>query len=64
MDSASFTANASGRLVTHDGNAAFVPAPLPPALDFTPELVTSLSEAARSVGLLAGRGHNLAGRTQ
>jgi Fic family protein len=59
MDPASFTANAPGRLVTHDGNPAFVPTPLPPTLDFTPELVARLSSAASSVGLLAGTGRNL-----
>jgi cell filamentation protein, protein adenylyltransferase len=59
MDPASFVANAPGRLVSHDGNAAFVPAPLPPTLDFTSELVTYLSKAAGSIGLLAGTGRNL-----
>lgn len=59
MDKTSFTANAPGRLVVHDGHEAFVPAALPPELAFTPELVTHLSRAASSVGLLAGTGRNL-----
>jgi Fic family protein len=59
MDPAIFTAQAPGRLVTYDGHTAFVPAPLPPDLDFTSELVASLSRAASSVGLLAGTGRNL-----
>jgi len=63
MDPASFTANAPGRFVTRDGSVAFVPAPLPPALDFTPELVGSLSRAASNVGLLAGMGRNLTNPT-
>lgn len=59
MDQDSFTAKASGRLVSHDGHLAFVPAPLPPTLDFSPELVAHVSRAANSVGLLAGTGRNL-----
>jgi Fic family protein len=59
MDPASFVDTAPGRLVSHDGNVAFVPFPLPPTLDFTPELVTDLSRAASCIGLLAGTGRNL-----
>jgi len=59
MDQELFTANAPGRLVSHDGHLAFVPAPLPPALDFSPELVAHVSRASNSVGLLAGTGRNL-----
>jgi Fic family protein len=59
MDRDIFTANAPGRLVSHDGHLAFVPAPLPPTLDFSPELVAHVSRAANSVGLLAGTGRNL-----
>jgi Fic family protein len=59
MNRDTFTANASGRLVSHDGCLAFVPAPLPPALDFSPELVAQLSRASNNVGLLAGTGRNL-----
>ncbi len=59
MNTASFVPNAPGRLVSHDSNVAFVPAPLPPTLDFTSELVTELSKAAGCIGLLAGTGRNL-----
>jgi Fic family protein len=59
MDPASFLANAPGRLVPHDGNVAFVPAPLPPRLDLSPELIVDLSKAAGCIGLLAGTGRNL-----
>ncbi|MGA9876736.1 MAG: Fic family protein [Solirubrobacteraceae bacterium] len=59
MDPANFTDNAPGRLLAHDGHQAFVPNPLPPTLEFTPELVTRLSKADNSVGLLAGTGRNL-----
>jgi Fic family protein len=60
MDPADFTASAPGRLVAFDDHHAFVPAPLPPKLEFTPELVTRLSRADTGVGLLAGTGRNLA----
>jgi Fic family protein len=59
MDPSSFVADAPGRLVRHDGNVAFVPAPLPPSLDFPAELVTDLSKAAGCIGLLVGTGRNL-----
>ncbi len=59
MDPANFTDNAPGRLVAYDGHQAFVPDPLPPTLEFTPELVTRLSKADNGVGLLAGTGRNL-----
>src|ERR687887_1440321 len=41
------------------GYAAFVPDPLPPALEWTPELVRALSDADRLVGRLAGEGGRL-----
>lgn len=59
MDRDIFTADAPGRLVSRDGHSAFVPAPLPPPLDFSSELVAHVSRAATSVGLLAGTGRNL-----
>jgi Fic family protein len=59
MDPADFTDNAPGRLVPCNGHHAFVPDPLPTALEFTPELVTCLSRADNGVGLLAGTGRNL-----
>jgi Fic family protein len=60
VDPADFTDNAPGRLVACDGHQAFVPDPLPTVLEFTPKLVTTLSRADNSVGLLAGTGRNLA----
>lgn len=61
MDSAKFTEQSSGKLVkTHDGHCAFVPGPLPPAIEFTRELADQLAKAANAVGLLAGTGRNIA----
>ncbi|HEX4963821.1 MAG TPA: Fic family protein [Thermoanaerobaculia bacterium] len=42
-----------------EGARAFVPAPLPPALQWTPSLVRALSEADRAIGELAGEGRRL-----
>lgn len=41
------------------GYSAFIPAPLPPAIEWTAELVAALSEADRQVGRLAGEGRQL-----
>ncbi len=41
------------------GYQAFVPAPLPPDIPWTPELLRTLSDADRRVGQLAGEGRNL-----
>jgi Fic family protein len=60
MDRDSFTDRSPGQLVlTHDGHAAYVPAPLPPDLEFTAALVDCVAAAANAVGLLAGTGRNL-----
>ena len=53
------TANVPGKLVPQDGCSAFVPAPLPPTLDWTPRLIRVLSDADRLVGRLAGEGGRL-----
>ena len=51
---------ASGRKVMcPQGYTAFVPNPLPPAFSWTPELVSSLSDADYLLGRLAGEGHSL-----
>jgi len=50
------TANIPGKLVPQGGYSAFVPAPLPPALDWTPRLIRVLSDADRLIGRLAGEG--------
>ena len=42
-----------------DGRWAFVPAALPPKLDYGPPLVAALSEADRALGELAGLGRTL-----
>jgi Fic family protein len=48
-----------GRIVTQGSYSAFVPAPLPPTLDWTAQLISALSEADRLVGRLAGEGGRL-----
>jgi Fic family protein len=60
MDPAQFIAHDTGRLVkTLDGHVAFVPAPLPPKIDLSFELMRRLSEADHAVGKLAGIGRIL-----
>ena len=67
MDSEMFRESPSGSLVkssiTENGRTkeyrAFVPNPLPPAIEYDPDLVQLLSEADRSLGLLAGTGQQL-----
>src|SRR6201987_1083941 len=53
------TANLPGRRALQRGYSAFVPAPLPPALDWTPRLIRVLSDADRLIGRLAGEGGRL-----
>ena len=53
------TANIPGKLVPQDVYSAFVPASLPPALDWTPRLIRVLSDADRLIGRLAGEGGRL-----
>lgn len=48
-----------GRKVPQHGYSAFVPAPLPPTLSWTPRLIAVLSDADRLVGRLAGEGGRL-----
>lgn len=48
-----------GKKVPQDGYSAFVPAPLPPALTWTPRLIRVLSDADRLIGRLAGEGGRL-----
>lgn len=48
-----------GRRIAQSGYSAFVPAPLPPVIAWTPRLVRSLSEADRLIGRLAGEGGRL-----
>src|SRR5271170_7244186 len=48
-----------GKKLSQGAYSAFVPAPLPPALDWSPRLVGVLSEADRLIGRLAGEGGRL-----
>jgi Fic family protein len=55
VDAAGFKESASGRLVmVEGGHPAFVPAPLPPALEFGGELAERLSAADAALGELSG----------
>ena len=51
-------ANIPGKRVSQGSYFAFVPAPLPPELDWTPRLIGALSDADRLVGI-AGEGGRL-----
>ncbi|HEX8799776.1 MAG TPA: Fic family protein, partial [Terriglobales bacterium] len=51
--------NIPGRKVSQGSYSAFVPAPLPPELNWTPRLIGALSDADRLVGRLAGEGGRL-----
>jgi Fic family protein len=53
-------ADVPGKRVSQGSYSAFVPAPLPPELDWTPRLIGALSDADRLVGRLAGEGGRLA----
>ena len=51
--------NIPGKKVPQGSYAAFVPASLPPKLDWTPRLIRVLSDADRLIGKLAGEGGRL-----
>ena len=51
--------NILGKKVSQGSYSAFVPAPLPPELEWTPRLIGALSDADRLVGRLAGEGGRL-----
>ena len=53
------TANLPGKMVPQGGYSAFIPAPLPPTLDWTQRLMRVLSDADRLIGRLAGEGGRL-----
>ena len=53
------TTNIPGKKVPQGSYSAFLPAPLPPKLDFTPRLIRVLSDADRLIGKLAGEGGRL-----
>src|SRR4029077_6089587 len=48
-----------GQKVSQGSYSAFVPAPLPPELNWTPQLIGALSDADRLIGRLAGEGGRL-----
>ncbi|NBX03871.1 MAG: Fic family protein [Alphaproteobacteria bacterium] len=48
-----------GKKVPQGGYSTFIPAPLPPELEWTPRLVKLLSDADRLIGKLAGEGARL-----
>jgi Fic family protein len=60
MDPLKFSSSSSGKVVRMpQGYWAFLPAPLPPRLDYSPALVTALSTADRAMGELKGLGGSL-----
>ncbi|MFO8011729.1 MAG: Fic family protein [Phycisphaerae bacterium] len=60
MEGADFTSDSPGRLVpTIGGQVAFVPNDLPPTLEWTSGLVTTISAAERALGRLAGLGQDM-----
>ena len=60
MDPTAFKAPEAGRVIrTPQGYAAFVPAPLPPALDYGADLVRALSRADAALSELSGLGRHL-----
>jgi len=60
MNREQFSTRDTGRLVkTLDGHTAFVPAPLPPKIELSFELMSRLSEADHALGTLGGIGRIL-----
>jgi Fic family protein len=60
MEPTSFKSSAAGRAVhTPEGYWAFVPAPLPPELHYSAELVLQLSRADAALSELSGLGRHL-----
>ncbi len=60
MDPSEFHAPGAGKVVSSpEGYAAFVPAPLPPRISYTKDLVLALSRADAALGELSGVGGEL-----
>src|SRR5437870_3533049 len=60
MDVRKLSKSVAGKVIkTAQGYSAFVPNPLPPKLEYTPGLVSLLSEADRALGALEGMGRML-----
>jgi Fic family protein len=53
------TSDVPGKKVLQGAYSAFIPAPLPPTLAWTPRLIGMLSDADRLIGKLAGEGGRL-----
>jgi hypothetical protein len=51
--------NIPGKKVSQGSHSAFVPAPLPPELNWTPRLIEALSDAVRLIGRFAGESSRL-----
>jgi Fic family protein len=51
--------NSPGNLVECGGYLAFIPAPVPPEIEWTPRLIRSLSDADRLIGQLSAEGRQL-----
>jgi len=49
----------SGKFVRQQGYKAFIPPKLPPEIEWTPQLLRSLSDADRLLGQLSGKGRSL-----
>ena len=57
MDPRDFENSSAGKCIKTPGQYwAFIPNPLPPRIDYTPELISTLSNADRSLGKLSGIG--------
>lgn len=54
-----FTKPAGALTITSENATAFIPDPLPPKVDLSWSLMTTLANAERAVGRLAGMGHTL-----
>ncbi len=60
MNPQDFRASQAGKVVmTPQGYAAFIPAPLPPTIEYGPELVLALSRADAALSELSGLGRHL-----
>ena len=60
MNQKDFTAPQTGKIIhTPQGYLAFVPAPLPPTIQYTPEIVLALSRADAALSELSGLGRYL-----
>ena len=54
-----FMKNQSGKFIKCAGYSSFIPDSLPPEINWTPQLIRSLSDADRLIGQLSGEGKQL-----